>query len=256
MPESTPEKGIEILSSASRRENEIRSEFRKIFFDNPIPENEILFNLGLFCNRQLMTRFLFINDIYRQIVPVPGVVMEFGCRWGQNLALFETFRGIYEPFNHNRRFVGFDTFEGFCEITPEDGEHGINREGAYAMVPGYEEKLEKILSYHEQESPVSHIQKFQLRKGDASEEIVKYLDEHPETIVAMAFFDMDVYAPTKACLEAVIPHLTKGSLLVFDELNYDAFPGETLALKDVLGLDKVRIQRSPYSSRETYIVWE
>ena len=182
--------------------------------------------------------------------------MEFGCRWGQNLSLFESLRGIYEPFNHNRRIIGFDTFEGFLDIAPEDGNHPIAHSGAYDMAPNYLEYLQKILSYHEQESPVSHIKKFELRKGDASKEIVKYLDEHPETIVAMAFFDMDVYAPTKACLEAIIPHLTKGSLLVFDELNYDAFPGETLALKDVLGLEKVRIQRSPYSSRETYIVWE
>ena len=247
---------IEILHTSSERENELREQFRKLFFDNPIPEKELLFNLGLFCNRQLLTRFLFINDIYRQIVPVAGVVMEFGCRWGQNLALFESFRGIYEPFNHNRKIVGFDTFEGFCEITPEDGEHAIAREGAYSMTKGYETFLDKVLAYHEQESPVAHFKKYRLRKGDASRQIVKYLDEHPETIVAMAFFDMDVYAPTKACLEAVIPHLTKGSLLVFDELNYDAFPGETLALKDVLGLEKVRIQRSPYSSRETYIVWE
>ena len=27
--------------------------------------------------------------------------MEFGVRWGQNLALFESFRGIYEPYNYS-----------------------------------------------------------------------------------------------------------------------------------------------------------
>ena len=39
--------------------------------------------------------------------------MEFGVRWGQNLITLNNLRGIYEPFNHSRKIIGFDTFEGF-----------------------------------------------------------------------------------------------------------------------------------------------
>jgi hypothetical protein len=39
-------------------------------------------------------------------------------------------------------------------------------------------------------------------------------------------------------------HLTKGSVLGFDELNCHDFPGETLAMKEVLGLDRYAIKRS------------
>mgnify|MGYP003971701973 CR=1 FL=1 len=28
------------------------------------------------------------NEIYKKIIDVHGVIMEFGTRWGQNLALF------------------------------------------------------------------------------------------------------------------------------------------------------------------------
>ena len=107
-----------------------------------------------------------------------------------------------------------------------------------------------------QESPISHIKKYQLIKGDATIEIGKFLKDNPETIIALAYFDLDIYEPTKICLEAIKEYLTKGSVIGFDELNLHDFPGETVALKEVFGLDRYRITRSPYSSNQSYIVIE
>jgi hypothetical protein len=93
-------------------------------------------------------------------------------------------------------------------------------------------------------------------KGDATLSLPAYLKDHPETIIALAYFDFDIYAPTKSCLEAILPHLTKGSVLAFDELNCPEFPGETLALKEVLGLSKYAIRRDPNSPLTSYLVIE
>lgn len=64
------------------------------------------------------------------------------------------------------------------------------------------------------------------------------------------------YKPTKECLKAIIPHLTKGGIIGFDELNYNKFPGETIALKEVLGLSRYKIRRSSLSPLQSYIVIE
>ena len=61
------------------------------------------------------------------------------------------------------------------------------------MTPDYKGYLEKVLDYHEQESPIPHIKKYELRKGDSIFEIEKYLKENPQTIVAMAYFDFEIY---------------------------------------------------------------
>jgi hypothetical protein len=45
----------------------------------------------------------------------------------------------------------------------------------------------------------------------------------------------------------------KGSILIFDELCDDIFPGETVALREVFGLNNVRVQRLPMTSRISYI---
>lgn len=243
---------IEIKSIASLAELENRKRLNTLFNNCPIPENERLVNSGLFVKRQDLTKQLFFNDLYSKIVNVHGVIMEFGVRWGQNLVTLNNLRGIHEPFNYSRKIIGFDTFSGFASINEKDGNHEIIKQGAFSVTEGYEKYLEDVLEYHEKECPVSHIKKNKLVKGDAVEMLEKYLKEHPETIIAFAYFDFDVYEPTKKCLELIKPHLTKGAIIGFDELNDPQFPGETLALKESLGLNSVAIRRSKYSGIQSY----
>ena len=113
-----------------------------------------------------------------------------------------------------------------------------------------------VLRYHENESPLSHIKKFELVKGDVTKTLDGYLNRHPETIIAFAYFDVDLYEPTKYCLERIRPHLTKGSVLGFDELNAEGLPGETIALREVLGLANCRIRRVPYTTTQSYVIYD
>ncbi len=204
------EKKINVLSFASKKEIELRKNFLKNFKNCPIPNDEILNNLGLFLKRQSLARIFFLNELYKKIVDVHGVIMEFGVRWGQNLALFESFRGMYEPFNHNRKIIGFDTFTGFPSTHVKDGKTKIVSKGDYTVTKNYDYYLNEILQYHEMESPISHIKKYELVKGNAMLTLPKYLKNNPETIVAFAYFDFDLYEPTKKCLEMIIPYMTKG----------------------------------------------
>lgn len=238
----------------SKEEAMRRQKFFKLFKKCPIPENELLSNLGLFINGPALARILFMNDVYAKILSVHGSIIEFGTRWGQNLALFQNLRAMYEPYNHNRKIIGFDTFKGFPVVNEKDKGHAYI--GGYAVTPAYEKYLEKILDFHEAENPISHIKKYQIVKGDSVVKLKRYLNENPHLIIALAYFDFDIYEPTKECLELIRSHLTKGSVIVFDELNRQDFPGETIALKEVMGVDAYKICRSPYSRVNSYIVIE
>tara|TARA_B110000438_G_C15530326_1_gene528135 strand:- start:413 stop:751 length:339 start_codon:yes stop_codon:yes gene_type:complete len=112
------------------------------------------------------------------------------------------------------------------------------------------------MKLQEAQNPISHIKKYEIRKGDSSIEIQNYLNEFPETIVALAYFDFDIYEPTKICLEKIKNRLVKGSILAFDELNDSDSPGETLALMEVLGLNNVKLRRLPTTSRVSYLIIE
>lgn len=204
-----------------------------------------------------MSHFLFMHEIYQHILNVHGVVMEFGPRWGQNLTWMQNFRGIYEPFNHNRKIIGFDTFAGFPEVdTDKDGKGKLVKKETFTVTEGYEQHLEKVMAYHEKESPISHLKKYEIVKGDVMDTLPAYLERHPETVVALAYFDLDIYHPTKKCLELIRSRITKGTVIGFDEVNYGEFPGETRALQEVFGLDKYRLRRSPMSGTSSYIIIE
>lgn len=230
--------------------------FAELLKDTSVPQDELLANLGLFLTSKSLSRVLFFHDIYKLILETHGVILEFGVRWGQTLSILSALRGIHEPFNRHRKIVGFDTFAGFKGTSETDGGRCKVTDGSFAVTPGYEEELGAILALQEALNPMGHIRRFELIKGDALETVPAYLAAHPETLVSLAIFDFDIYKPTKAALEAVKPHLFKGSVLVFDELCDEVFPGETVAVREVLGIENLRFRRLPTTARVSYAVIE
>ena len=81
-----------------------------------------------------------------------------------------------------------------------------------------------------------------------------WLSRHPEQLVALVILDMDVYEPTANVLRAVQDRLTKGSIVVLDELASKAFPGETEAFVEVVGFRNVRLRRFPIQPMAAYYV--
>lgn len=219
-----------------------------------IPKQELSDNLGLFLRRQILARFAFMMEIYKRILPVHGTIFEFGCRFGQNMALFTSFRGMFEPFNYNRKIVGFDTFEGFPTTHRKDGSNRAIEVGNYAVPVGYERVLHELLVAHEQQAPLSHITKHEIVKGDVTKTLDIYLADHPETIVALAYFDFDLYEPTKHCLDRILSIMPRGAVIAFDELNYQKFPGETQALKEIVSLRDLRLERLPFCPLNSFAV--
>ncbi|QMN55290.1 crotonobetainyl-CoA--carnitine CoA-transferase [Citrobacter freundii] len=248
------EKPIRTLIGSTSSEVDHEINLAKQLRASRIPNNELLNNIGLYITRQTLSRINFMQDLYKKIVPVHGVIMEFGVRWGQNMALFSTLRGIHEPFNYNRKIIGFDTFEGFPSVTSEDGSNA--NIGDYGVVDNWITDLDEVLNFHNQNAPIPRKKKYELVTGDATVSLPNYLDTHPETIIALAYFDFDLYKPTRDCLEAILPHLTKGSVIAFDELNMPEFPGETIALREVLGLSRYAIRRDPINPLTSYVVIE
>jgi len=144
-------------SIVSEKQAENRNDLIGLFQRSPLPQDELMRNLGLFLNPADLKKFLFLNDIYQKNIEVHGVIMEFGVRWGQNLNIFQSLRSIYEPFNYSRKILGFDTWDGFPSIHEKDGIELYAMKGAYNVAAHYKAYLEKVLSNLEKESPLDHM---------------------------------------------------------------------------------------------------
>jgi len=232
-----------------------RKELAKLVRSSPIPDQELMMNIGLFLTPQNLSRILFMDFLYKKIIEQQGVIMEFGTRWGQNMSLFSAMRGIYEPYNRLRKIIGFDTFTGFPSVHNLDGDY--LHKGGYSTPLGYEKHLAEILQLLEAESPISHKKKHhEIVVGDAIETVPHYFENNPHTVIALAYFDLDIYEPTKICLEAILPYITKGTVIGFDEANDETTPGESIAMREVLDLKKYSLKRFKWNSRTSYLVVE
>ena len=230
--------------------------FSQALRHSPIPDGELARHAGMYMDRMAWADYLYMAELYKKILGVHGVVAEFGVRYGKNLSLFTCLRSVFEPYNHTRVILGFDTFTGFPTVTKEDGkDEGVGK-GVLSVVDGWEVQLEKLLDQHEAVSPIPHIRKFHLVKGDVNDTLDQYLHDHPETVFAMVYLDMDLYQPTKHVLEKIRDRLTKGSLIGFDEVCYSKYPGETLAVMEALGLRNIQLQRFPWAATQSYCIVE
>ncbi len=242
-------------TTASGETFDHRARLQQMFRDSPIPPDELMFNLGLYVRSSLLVKFLVMDDLYRRFVSVPGALLEFGTWRGQNLVLLENLRAIHEPFNKQRTIIGFDTFTGY----PEDAgmaETALTEHGGYNSGSDYPRYLAELLETHEGNSAFGHLRgNHKLIAGDVTQTAPKYFADHPETLVAFAFFDMGPYEPTIAALRAIQPHLVPGSVLLFDELTWAGAPGEAIAFKEVFRDIPYRIEKCPlYPSKSIVTV--
>jgi hypothetical protein len=224
---------------------------------SPIPGDEFIDQLALYATPASLRRLVHFDRLYQKILDVPGVLMVFGVRWGRDLAALHGLQQIYEPMNHARRVLGFDTFAGLTPPATVDGEAPVMRTGAYSVTEAYEEHLAQVLAAKSRLGSFAHTERVQLFKGDAVERLRYYLDRHPETIVAFTYFDLDIHEPTKACAELLLPYLASGAVVAFDEFIHPICPGETVAARQVFG-SGARFRREPGvgPAHGAYLIYE
>jgi hypothetical protein len=226
----------------------------ELLLRSPIPRKELLFNLHLYQRRQDLSRVLLLNELYQKVIPIHGYILEFGARYGASTATLMNLRGMYEPFNYSRRIVTFDTFEGFVGVD-EERDAGDSRRwetGDYGVPQDYKAHLAEVLAIHESFSPIPQLTKHEICAGDVRETLPRFLERHPETLVALAYFDMDIYAPTKEALRLIKGRVQRGTVLVFDELCDQAFPGETMAVLEELDVPNLTFFRNSHQPTVAY----
>jgi hypothetical protein len=218
-----------------------RNELANYFRTTPISGDDLMTQFGLYTRASILVKTLVLNDLYLRIKSVPGIIAEFGCWYGQNLVMFENLRAIHEPFNKTRRIVGFDTFSGYSKPTALDGKGSVITEGNFKgdhdhdkdRVAAWPDQLRRLLEIHESCNVLGHTSSgHEVVVGDVTQTAPQYFSEHKEAIVALAYFDMGLYAPTKAALAAIKPHLVPGSVILMDELTWSEAKGEAIAFKE------------------------
>lgn len=220
--------------------------------------SEKIDNFSKFVSRQSLSIFLYKYELFKKILNIQGSIIECGVHIGGGTFTFAKLSSILEPINYQRKIIGFDTFEGFPECTPEDLATKNRSEFAYKgafAVPNIEMDLQEGRRLYDMNRFINHIPKLSFVKGDINKTLPKFLEENPHTIISLLYLDLDIYKPTKTVLELVLPRMPKGSIIAFDQLNSEYWPGETKAVLDILtSLNKIKIQRFPFEPSRCYTI--
>jgi hypothetical protein len=215
-------------------------------------------NFAKHTRRQALSKFLARSEIYKQILNVHGSILDLGVNAGQSLFTWAQISAILEPINYTRQIIGFDTFAGIPSVV--DVDRSGSSPSDHVVVGGFEysdfASLQKAVQAYDSNRFLSHIPKIQLVKGDITKTLPDFINNNRHLVVSLLHIDVDVYEPTKVALENVIPLMPKGAIIVFDEVNQIGYPGETQAIKDTVGLNKLRLQRFHWETGISFAVIE
>jgi hypothetical protein len=209
-----------------------------------------------FVPRQYLAYFLARTEIYKKILSLHGSIFDFGVYRGSSLFTWNQLATIYEPYNHLRKIIGFDSFKGFSEIKEHDiakKEFKLKFEGGMKFENGYQE-LNRGIDLMNLNRPLGHVNNSDIINGILPETLKNYLEDHPETIVSLANFGLGLYEPTVEILKLLKPRMQKGTVLVLEDLNQENWPGETKALFEVFNATEIHLERFPFSPHISYMI--
>lgn len=243
-------------NNQSKRDTEYAEGIERYFEQSLGTNIDKLRHFTKFVPRQTLSMFIAKHELFKQVIGVHGHIIECGVFLGSGLMTWAKLSSIFEPVNHIRRIVGFDTFTGFPGINEKDrGEDvGSAVEGGFAAEAC--EDLKECIRLYDLNRPIGHIPRVELVVGDATNTIPEYIENNKHLVVAMLYLDFDLYEPTKTAIELFYPRMPKGAVIVFDELDEAPWPGETMAVLETLGINNLRIRRFPYASGLSYAVLE
>ena len=232
------------------------------YFPRSIGSNvEKLQNFAKYVPTQDLRKFICRYEVFKRILHVHGSIIECGVLFGSGLMTWAQLSEIFEPLNHLRNIIGFDTFSGFGTLSDKDKSAWHKdvtetqaKDGGLSL-DSYDDIVECIRLY-DMNRFLSHIRKVKLVRGDIAETAPKYLEENPHTVVSLLSLDFDVFEPTVVALKYFVPRIPKGGVILFDELNHEVWPGETVAVIQELGLNNLRIEHFPWGSVASFAVLE
>lgn len=212
-------------------------------------------NFPKYVRRKTVTRFLALYELFRKVLDVKGSIVECGVWRGFGLMTWAHLSAVLEPANLTRRIYGFDTFEGFPNLSEKDAsQFARSQVGQFGADADVHAELQHLISLHDKDRFLGHIGKVYLVKGDASRAIPAFIEQHPHVLVSLLYLDFDLYEPTKAALDCFLPRMPKGAVVAFDELDNPIWPGETIAAVELMTRRGLRIERFGFDPYIGYAV--
>jgi hypothetical protein len=217
---------------------------------NGINTQDVIENFMLFFRRVNFAKFVTHIEIFKNTIDLPGSIVECGVFKGMSLLTFAKLVEVYCPGDTLKRIIGFDTFQGFVSLSPEDGAPDARRgkvEGGWDSGE-FRPALESLIDITQRDSMIPRFKRIELVQGDVCKTVPEYVKANPGLRISLLHLDLDLYEPTLAALEYLYPLVVPGGVVLLDEYGMEGFPGESAAFDQYFGHKRPKLVKFPFIS--------
>ena len=211
-----------------------------------------------FVSRQQQAIYLFKWELFKQVLDVHGSILEFGVYMGSGLFSFASFSSILEPYNYQRRIIGFDTFSGFPAFSDKDKSSNYEspelKKGGFSVSEEHLSDVKRSIELFDLNRYINHLPKIELVQGDVIKTVPEFLKNNPHTLISLLYLDLDLYEPTFAALNDLFDRVVSGGIIAFDEINNPMWPGETEAFLDFFKGKPVTLKKFSFEPARCYFI--
>ena len=191
------------------------------------------------------SKFITHLDLFRRISNIRGEIVECGVFKGNSLMRWIKFRSLLEN-SFSRKIYGFDTFGKFPDASLEEErrkrDEFINEAGNESVKKKeFQEYLEKL----------NLKENVYLIEGDINNTVPDFISKNNEIRISLLHIDVDLYEPTKVCIENFYPHVARGGIIILDD--YGAFPGANKAVEEFIENKNFKVEQLRYSNSISFI---
>jgi hypothetical protein len=234
------------------RDVEVWSELTSLIAENDHSTKHILELWPAYVRRIHLGRFLAHYELFKQVVDLPGCIVECGVFRGSSFFTWSKLMETFVPNDRSRKVFGFDSFSGLTDFDEKDGKmdakHGkvVGGWSAHAV----RNEVLKLVDITNKDNLISGIERCRLIEGNIKETIPKFVEENPGLRISLLYLDMDLYEPTKVALEYLYDRVVPGGIVAFDEYGLMPWEGESVAVEEFMkerGL-KYKLKKFPFST--------
>ena len=202
--------------------------------DKRLTTEDILLNYLSLIRRRDLPRLLAHYEIFKEVMNLPGSIIEVGVYKGSGLFTWANFLETFCPGDRNRLVFGFDDFEGYNNYSEDDKNfQQFIEDKNHRLVSDYD-FISRLLELKTKDNLLPGVKRAEIINGDVLETIDGFLSQHVGLRLCLLYIDVSLYHPTKYALEKFYDLVVPNGVIAFNGYGQVPHEGEGKALDEFL----------------------
>lgn len=234
MSRMTPE--AEVASQSRKQYDEKKSahfeRLESIISKAGLSLQDVMEHFPAYIQRRALPRLLAHYELFKRIQHLPGSIVELGVYRGSGFFTWAKLLETFCPGDRTRKVYGFDHYQGLVQHDQKsDGDLQPWLDNVLGTLASDKDCMHALVQLHNDDNLLPGNERCHLIDGDISQTVKQFVTEHPGLRLSCLYFDVGLFEPTMAGLEALYPLVIKGGLVVFNGYGMQPWEGEATAVE-------------------------